>query len=93
MKDISTGYNNYLGLKVCFETTDCVYNTYTVTTSVSGGYVINGSISVAAPYNFSGIIRYYVVDGAGNESARGSFEVEYQSEISEITINRKQRRV
>ena len=87
LKDVSTGYNGYLGLKVCFETTDCVYNTYNVSTSVSGGYVINGAISVAAPYNFSGIIRYYVVDGAGNESARGSFEVEYQSEISEVSVN------
>lgn len=86
LKDLFTGYNDYLGLKVCFEDVDCVYNTYSVNSSVVDGYLTNSSLIVNAPYNFSGVIRYYLVDGAGNESVSYSFEVEYQNEVSEIEI-------
>jgi hypothetical protein len=58
LKDISTGYNNYLGIKVCFEDGECIYNTYSVNSFVSDGYVTNNSISISAPYNFSGVIKY-----------------------------------
>lgn len=86
LKDLFTGYNDYLGLKVCFEDVDCVYNTYSVSSSVIDGYLTNSSLVVNVPYNFSGVIRYYLVDGAGNESASYSFEVEYQNQVSEIEI-------
>ncbi len=90
LRDLSTGFNNYLGLKICFDDSECVYNTYSVANSLSGDYLVNSNeFRINAPYNFSGVIRYYAVDGAGNESDRYEFLVEYKTDISDVTISLK----
>lgn len=86
LRDTYTGYNNYLGLKICFDAGECVYNTYNVRYNINDGNLINTAINVSAPYNFSGVIRYYLVDGANNASEAYSFNVVYQNEISEISV-------
>lgn len=84
--------NDYLGLKVCFEEKDiCNYNTYNISNYKNGNYYINNSISVTAPYKFSGVIKYYLVDGAGNKDSEEVhiLNVNYQSDVSKITIDLK----
>lgn len=80
--------NEYLGIRICFEeSATCVYNTYNSTSYKSGLYYVNNSLTIAAPYNFSGIIRYYLVDGAGNEnSTHQAITVNHQREVSDIAI-------
>lgn len=84
LRDASTGYNSYMALKVCFDAGECVYNTYNVANHLSGNYLINEQLIVDAPYNFSGVIRYHLVDAANNQSAVHTINVEYQTEIEEI---------
>lgn len=84
LRDLSTGYNSYMALKVCFDAGDCVYNTYNVENSLVGNYLINDELIIDAPYNFSGVVRYYLVDAANNQSATHTINVEYQTEVEEI---------
>ena len=85
LRDSFTGYNSYMALKVCFDAGECVYNTYNVVSNASSGYLINEELVIDAPYNFSGAIRYYLVDAASNQSAIHTINVQYQTEIEEIT--------
>lgn len=88
LMDKYTGFNNYLGLSVCFDAGDCVYETYSADSSSSDGYLANTkAIELTAPYNFSGFIRYYLNDGAGNVSEIYSFEIEHQNEVSGVSIS------
>jgi len=89
LRDASTGFNNYLGLRICFDDSECVYNTYSVSYTLVSDNLVNNAISINAPYNFSGTIRYYLVDAAGNTSVIHSFEVMYQSEVSEVNVSLK----
>lgn len=87
LRDLSTGYNSYLALKMCFDdgNDSCVYNTYSVGVNLVDEYLINREIIITAPYNFSGVIRYYLVDAAFNASVQHSINVQYQYEVEDIT--------
>lgn len=89
--DEYNGYNSYLAVKVCFDEGEgCIYNGYRVNTTVNGLYVMNNStISVTAPYHFEGVIRYYLVDGAGNETEKYFIYVNYVGEVENVTVNVK----
>ena len=88
LKDEYNGYNSYLAVKVCFdEGNGCTYNAYNVNSVVNGLYVVNNAlVSVSAPYHFSGVIRYYLVDGAGNASNEYSLNVTYVSEPQDVEV-------
>ena len=87
-KDLYNDYNGYLAARVCFEEGGkCTYNTYNVTTSVNGLYVVNnGVVSVSAHYHFSGVVRYYLIDGAGNQSETYQFTAIYQESVSDVGV-------
>ena len=53
------------------------YNTYNLNYTVNEGKLVNKLAQISAPYNFSGNIRYYLIDGAGNRSDEYSFNVKY----------------
>lgn len=91
VRDLDTDYNNYLAIKLCFmENSECVYNTYEVNTSVSGSYLYNSKqLVVSTPYHFSGVVKYYVVDGANNESDKYSLEIVYVDQIKDINVSIK----
>lgn len=91
LMDLSNGYNGYLAIKVCFkaEKEECVYNTYGVSSTLSSNYYISKERYVEAPYNFNGTIYYYIVDGAGNSSETKTFDIIYQSQVSNIEVNLK----
>lgn len=89
LMDKFTGFNNedFL-LNVCFDDGECNYESYSVKNVLSGNYLVSSESKVIeAPYNFSGFIRYYLEDAAGNVSGIYSFEVEYQNEVSGVEIS------
>ena len=88
LKDEYYGYNSYLAVKVCFDDGDeCVYNAYSVNSIVSDTYVVNNNVvSISAPYHFNGNVRYYLVDGAGNQSAEYIINVSYVGAVQNIDV-------
>lgn len=91
-KDPYKGINSGMAVKICFgdeEETSCKYDTRPISNIVIKGaeLVNNGTISVPVPSYFNGIIWYYLVDGAGNESeTKRSISVRYVEEVEDIDI-------
>lgn len=90
-KDLYNGYNKDLIVKVCFdEGNGCNYNSYNASSIVDDLYLTNNnSVTVSANYHFSGIVRYYLVDGAGNESEKYEIKVTYQDGVSDVVVELK----
>lgn len=91
LRDKYTGYNGSLKFNICFkfENSECSYDSYIVQTKLNSNndYVINKAVEITAPYDFNGVIYYYVVDGAGNSSDIKSFVVNYTSDENSPLIS------
>lgn len=91
LKDRYTGYNGQLSLKICFKYEDgnCDYETYLLKTKLNSNkdYLINNSLEITAPYDFSGQILYYVEDGAGNVSDTKVINVEYTLNVNSPVVS------